>query len=172
MVQQWVHAKKTTPLQGVLLVLGLLVGLMIASVVSNISVQLTGSNWFSLLIWLLAIGLGVWLMRDRVLEYRYSVTEGMLYLERMYGQQAKLLLSLPVMEILEFGPAADLQARHPEIKNAMHLTRPSCAYPKMAISYKKDGQLQLAILQPDPDMTAALWNEEARRLNHIEKWGE
>lgn len=171
MVQQTIHTKETKPLVGILMIVGIVAALTLASLVSKAMQMVTGNHVFSVAVWLVTIALGVFLLRDRVLEYRYTVVDGALFLERMHGQHAKLLLNLPVMDILSFGPFEEMQSKHPEIKNAMKPVLKGCSYEKMAFTYREHGVLKMAVIQPNAEIRAALWDEEARRKDREEKWG-
>lgn len=170
MIQQKVCPSPTTPKQGVLIVAGILGTLLVASLLTNVIALYSDSFIPTLAVWLAAIGAAVYVMRERVMEYCYTVSDGRLTLERVFGQHTKVLLHVPLSDITEFGGEAELRARHPQIKNAMVLAMKSCALERMAIAYKQDGQLQMAIFQPDEQMKKAVWDEEARERARQEKW--
>ena len=172
MKQQVVKSKQTSPLMGVLLILGMVAGLLVASFLGSLLNLLFHTNWCASIVWLLTALLAVHIMRDRIMEYRYTVANGRFYLERTFGEHySKVLLNLPLMDILAQGELESLKAAHPEIKFTRRAWLKACPLPKTAYIYRKDGALEFLVAQPDPEMKAAIYDPEKRRETAKDKWG-
>lgn len=170
MTEQRVKAKSIPPLKGILLILGVVVGLMLASFLGQILSQFVPPIWPSLIIWLLTGVFVVMLMREQIIEYNYTVNNGTLYVERLYGMRTKVLLTLRVSEIIAFGDEAQLREKYPQAKAIVAVLR-AVELPRKAIAYAKPGKVELCVLQPDAHMQALLWDPAIRAASAKEKWG-
>lgn len=172
MIQQVVKPKPTTPLAGILLIAGLFVGLLAASFLGRVFDYMLRTNYCSIAVWLLAALTAVAVMRGRVMEYRYTVDSGRVYIERMFGKTySKILLNIPVTDILAYGEEAQLKGKYPAAKFTRKAWLPGCTLPKIAYLYRKDGELEILLAQPDEAMQKALYDPEARKRSTVEKWG-
>lgn len=168
---QTVRRPPVKPFQGFLLVVLIFVGVMAMSFLEQFIALTTGFAYSWLLPWLACAAIAFWLIKRYLLGFSYTVSGGMLYLERTLGTYRKLLDSFPLTDIVEFQSADELLKKHPEIKNAMRLTLPDSGHEKMGCYYKKGAQRRIAVLQPNEDVKSLLWNDEKRRESAAEKWG-
>lgn len=172
MIVQDVHARETKPLAGVLLIAAMLLGLLVASFLGSLLNLLFKTTWCSAIVWLLTVGLAIWVMRERVMEYRYTVANDRVYVERVFGAHyAKMLLNAPLMDVLETGAPDEIVARHPEIKFRRRAYLKACPLPIRAYVYRKDGVLEILLAQPNEEMQKALFDPEKRKASAKEKWG-
>lgn len=171
MTDQRIRARQITPLQGVLLILLILVGVMLASVLGRLlSVYIPGV-WTQLAVWLITGLFAFYLMREHIMELHYTVSGGMLYVERLYGIRSKVLLRVSIADIVAFGDEQALRAQRPGLGKALNATLRGCALPRKAIVYREKGIFQVALLQPDERIAALLWDEAAREASKRDKWG-
>lgn len=172
MKEQVVKAKPISSLMGILVVALIVGGLYAASVLSNMLAAAIHNNLASGLVFILALVVAIFLMREQILEYHYTVNEDMLYLERTYGQRTKILETIPLLSIVEIGDEKAMREKHAEVKNVHKMTLRACEIPHKGIVYNKEGRKQIAVLQPNDEILALLWDEEARARNRQIKWGE
>lgn len=169
---QTIKRPPVKPLKGFLMILLIFVCVMALSFIEQFIALTTSVPYTWLIPWLACGGIVFCLIKRYTLGFCYTVSGGMLYLERTLGTYRKLLDSLPLTDIIEFQSADALLKKHPEIKNAAHLTLPEGGYEKMGCYYKKGSLRKIAVLQPNEEIKALLWNEEKRRESAAEKWGE
>ncbi|MGI6173914.1 MAG: hypothetical protein ACOYI8_08480 [Christensenellales bacterium] len=162
MITQHIHAKKPGAGLGLLIVLGLFAGFLALVSVTNYFVQQTGIGQISYLVILAAIAAGIVLMRKFILEYRYTLNESVLYFERLYGRQNRVLAQVPLRQILWIGDREEIAEKIKEkIENTSDMTLPSCDIPHKALLYRKDKLLLCIVFQPNAELLAAI--EEGRR---------
>lgn len=171
MTEQRVKAGQITPLQGILLILAILAALLIASGAGAMLSGVIPGVWMQVAIWLVTGLFAFYLMRERIMEYNYTVSSGILYVERLYGIRSKVLLSLPINDIVALGDEKALRAAHPQLGRALNATLKGCPLPRKAVTYKKKGAYEMVILQPDEHMTKLLWDEAARAATARDRWG-
>lgn len=171
MKEQIVKAKPISSLMGILVVLLIVGGLYAASILSNALADMVGSNLVSGLVFVLALLVAIYLMREQILEYHYVVDRDNFYLERAYGQRSKIIESFPLLSITEIGEEKAMREKHAEIKNVHKMTLRACPIEHKAIVYNKDGRKQMVVLQPDEELLTLLWDDEARARNRDIKWG-
>ena len=83
MITQRVSPQKIKPWQGILMILAILALLLLATVAVNLLGRRVEPIWGQLAV-LLVTGLGAYaLMRNYVLEYQYTVSQGSFYIERL-----------------------------------------------------------------------------------------
>lgn len=169
LVQQ-IENRKTTPVEGLLIVAIFLVGSIVLSLFSRILHHFIHPI-FSLVVWAAALIAAYWLLRQKLLNYRYTVSAGTLYLERLFGRQAKVLETIPLMDIRARGTLDQMTNAHPDVKVQHKLTLDTCPLNKVAYLYRKKGLNYIAVLQPNPEMATALWDVDARAKRSEEKWG-
>lgn len=173
MITQRVSPKKVGAWQGILMVLAIAALLMTATALVNVLKARTDPIWGQIGVLLLA-GLGAYyLMRNYVLEYQYTVADGVFYIERIYGQRTKVMLQVPLGDILFVGEDRQAAAKWPQARVMVNATlgRPMEKREKVCFAYRKDGQVQLGLIQADEAIRKALYDEERRAAQAKEKWG-
>lgn len=109
MQRETVKAEERSSLMDVLLVLALLGIILLVVVVANLLQRWTGWNFLSYVAILLVVILGVWVIKNKVQEFRYTLIENELIVERLAGQRAKVLMDLDVLQIEEMGKVVEFQ---------------------------------------------------------------
>lgn len=171
MTEQRVKGKPISSAVGVLLVLAIALSMIIANALARLLAAYMPSYIPMIGVWLLA-AMGVFLlMRGHIVEYNYTVSGGRFYIERIYGARGKLLLDVPLSDILALSDEAALRARWPKLGRALRATLKACDIQVRAIAYRRDGQRRIALIQPDARIRALLWDAAARDAARIEKWG-
>lgn len=173
MVTQRVSPVKIKPWQGILLVLAIAALLLTASTLVNLLAIRTNPLWGQISV-LLLTGLGAWyLMRNYILEFQYTVNEGVFYIERLYGQRTKVMLQLPLSDILFVGTDKECAAKWPQARIMVNasLKKPLEPMETVCFAYRQNGQVQLGLVQPTPQMKKAMFDVEKRAQEAREKWG-
>ena len=89
----------------------------------------------------------VFVMKRFIAEYRYTLSDGTLVLERTMGStHGRVLYALPVTDLLALDDEAALKARFGENTHIESLTLAGCTLPRRALAFKKDGQTCIAVL--------------------------
>lgn len=171
MVHQEVHGKRTGPLEGILLIAGIVLGLLLLTVINNLLLQWIWTPVFPALLYLCAIAAALWLLRTRVREFHYTVNGGILYLERVYGARTHILLQIPLSDILLLGGQDEVGEKYPKARTVLNATTPQCSLPVRVAAFRRDGSVQLVKMQPNPEMAAAIYDPEERARRAREKWG-
>jgi hypothetical protein len=175
MITQKLSPKKIGPLMGILVVLGIMLLVILAAAGMNlVNRRLANPVWGQLAVVALAGFVAYTLMRDWILEFQYTVNGGIFYIERLYGQRTKVLLQLPLNDILFVGDEKEAAAKWPGAKIMINatLSHPrEPALPKTCFAYRKDGQVHLGMLMANEDIKGAMFDVEQRRRDAREKWG-
>lgn len=173
MTTQRVSPKKVKSWQGILMVLAIAALLLVATALVNVLKSRTDPLWGQISVLLLA-GLGAYyIMRNFILEFQYTVSEGVLYIERLYGQRTKVMLQVPLSDILFLGEDKQAAAKWPQARIMVNATlrRPAEEMGKVCFAYRKDGQVHLGLLQANAQMQKAMFDPEKRQADAREKWG-
>ena len=157
MTQQIVHGKRLEGFKGFACVLGAGAVLYIFALIMQSAARRSGMGALQLISWALAIVLVVFVMKRFVAEYRYTLSDGTLVLERTMGStHGRVLYALPVTDLLALDDEAALKARFGENTHIESLTLAGCTLPRRALAFKKDGQTCIAVLQMDAPFEEAL----------------
>ncbi len=171
MTEQRVKGKPIGSLAGMLLVLAIALAMIVANALSRLLSAYMPAIIPMAATWLLAAACVFLLMRGHIVEYNYTVSGGQLYVERVYGVRSKLLLNVPLSDILALDSESALRSRWPDLGRALRATLKSCAIPVRAIAYRKQNQRHIALIQPDERIASLLWDDAARAAAQRDKWG-
>lgn len=152
MYQQVVQGKKISPLMGIVWVAGIVGIILVASFLAQLIAQVFALEYASLAVWLVAALLAVWIMQRRVMEYRYTINQGRLYLERKFGEHTKVLQQIELCDVSQLGPAEDLLPRFQKTGPINKLCLRDNPLPHMLLVYRLQGAQKLALIQPDERM--------------------
>lgn len=153
MYQQIVQGKKISPLMGIIWVVGIVAALMLTSILSQLIARIFAFEYASLLGWGVAALLAVWLMQSRIMEYRYTLSQGRLYLERKFGEHTKVLQQIELCDIAQLGPADELLPRFKKMGPVNNLCLKANPLPRMLLVYRLQGLTKMALIQPDEELT-------------------
>lgn len=170
MITQVIKSKPISSLMGAVLVIGITVGLMLASALSRALSTVVPGFWPQLMVWLLAALIVFYLMRTRIIEYHYTISGSNFYIERTYGIRSKILLNVPLMDIVAFGNEDELRKARPNLGRSLNACLKGCTLPEKAIVYRQKGELFLVRLQPDEHMCANIWDTDKRTASQHDKW--
>lgn len=171
MTEQRIKGRPIGSVEGILLVLAIALAMIVANALARLLSAYMPAYIPMIATWLLAAAGVFLLMRGHIVEYNYTVSGGQFYVERVYGARSKLLLSVPLGDILALSDEAKLRARWPELGRALRATLKACDIPVRAIAYRRNHQRQIALIQPDERICALLWDDAVREAARIEKWG-
>lgn len=150
MIRQTVASPKPGPLKGLLMVFGIVAALYVLSALA----AATKIPYAWAAVWLLCSAAAVLLARRFLLGYRYILDRGALLIERMFGSQARTVISIPVADIVEIGDSGDL------LKDGLRFEHravsPRCTVPPKALLYRAGNSLRLLEFQPDAALLAGL----------------
>ena len=157
MTQQIVRGKRLEGGRGFACILGAGAALYVFALIMQSAAKRSGMGALQLVSWALAIVLVVFVMKRFVAEYRYTLSDGTLVLERTMGStHGRVLYMLPVTDLLALDDEEALKARYGQDTHVEHLTLAQCTLPQRTLAFKKDGKTVLAVLQMDAPFEQAL----------------
>ena len=162
MHQQKIRSPRLNILQGIGAVLGILLVIFAASVITSMLIPLIGNTAATILFWVIGVGTALWTMRRFILSYTYVLGPNLLRISFAYGRYERVMNDLYFNNILNAGSLADMRARYPSAR-INRATRPACPFHELALAVRDDGQPAIYLLQPDETIRAAL--EEIAKKN-------
>lgn len=149
MYQQDVKGKKPSSLAGIGMILLIVLSITAAGLLEQVIAQLTGSTLGSIVVWGLVVAEVFLLLRMGVKEYRYTLTEGRLFIEARYGNSTRIIHDIAVSAIRDIGPEEEIFGRYAAGQTFDKVFVKSCNVPASVIAYLKDGETKLLLFQPD-----------------------
>lgn len=155
-MKQIVAHKKLNVLQGLLLVLGLMLALIVLNyVVLGLLATRFGNAASSLAFWVLG-GLMAWaVLRVYVVQYSYELGEEVLRLNRAYGKRERHVDDIYLNQLLFVGEPEEAKRRWPNAKKvkATHVKGENAI---VALVYQASDGKRLALMQPNDELLTAL----------------
>ena len=156
MKQQTVHNRPIQGIKGFLAILGAAAALMALSALTQWAAQRTGMGGITLITWALAIVAVVYVLFGYIGEYRYTLSDGVLVFERVFGSQARVLMALQLTEIESVGEVEiHTEPGQPQPRLERFTLRRN-PLPHQLLTCRKDGRPLLIEVQMEPDFQAAL----------------
>lgn len=166
MIQQSVKGASVSPLKGALIIAGLAVSIVLVSWIERAIALSTGFQYGSFAVWALIIIEAVFIVRLSVMACRYTVTEGRFFIERVYGDHARIVYDIPLSSILAVGGKDEVFRKYGNAQSYDSVTIKSYPQPEKALAYAANyGEAaKLLLFQPNDEIFAAL-NEAAQARN-------
>lgn len=156
MTQQTVRGKRLEGFKGFACILGAGAALYVFALIMQEAAKKSGMGALQLISWALAIVIVVYVMRSFIAEYRYTISDGSLILERTVGStHGRVLYAVPVTNLLALGEEEEMKARYANA-HVENLTLAQCPLPRRALAFKKDSLTVLVLLQMDAPFEQAL----------------
>ncbi|MDO4547858.1 MAG: hypothetical protein Q4D04_07170 [Clostridia bacterium] len=172
MITQNVSAKKISPLKGLIIVVAIAALIILGSFAGNIVAGRFGAIWGQITLILIAGAAALYIMRNVVVEYQYTVSDSVFYIERVYGKRSKVMLQIPLEDILYIGSREKAREKWPSARNMATATVKGNITPVVTVAYRVKGEICLIAVQPDEEMKKAMFDPEKRARAASEKWGE
>lgn len=162
-MKQSIGHKKLNPLQGLLLIVGLLAILFL---VNYLAIDLFGV-WFSrisqragslaglIAFWGIGGFIALQVLRVYVARIDYTMTEDLLRMSRFYGKRERHIEDVYLNQLLFVGTLEDAQKRYGKLR-CTRATHPSCKLGRTALVYKNSVGTRMALIQADDALKAAL----------------
>ena len=169
-MKQSIGHKKLNPLQGVLLIAGLMAILLL---VNYLAINLV-AVWFSRLspragtiaglvtFWGIGGGVALQVLRVYIARVSYTMTEDLLRKSRFYGKRERHIEDVYLSQLLFAGTPEDAQKRYGKL-SCIKATHPSCKLPRTALVYKSSSGTRMALIQADDALKAALTQRVKRK---------
>ena len=161
-MQQRISNPKLKWWQGILLIVGIVLILMVfqffASVVSYMTGDMNNLGLASIAFWIFGGVIALYLLRRFIMEYEY-VIEGINFgIYRIYsGLRPREALTIITRSIEAVGTPEEIEGKFPGSHPSV-FTRRECALPVYAVAYRTDGRLKVIHIQPDEAMLEKLIN--------------
>ena len=161
MYQQDVKGKKMSPMAGIGMILLIVVSITAAGVIEQIIAQLTGLTFGSMLVWALVVLEVFMLFRMNVREYRYTLTDGRLFIEARYGDSTRIIHDIALSAVMAIGPEEEIFGKYANGQTFDKVFTKGCALEPHVIAYRKDEEIKLLLFQPDEKLTRLIESEIA-----------
>lgn len=161
MVQQRLKGRSVSPIQGLLIIVGIIFSIIFVSWLERIINMTTGFQYGGMAVWLIIVAEAVAVMRLSVMEFRYTVDNGRFFVERVYGDHARIVHDIPMKDILAVGDQDEIFKKYGNGQSYDKATLRDNKLPQKAVAYRKDGAetVRLIVIQPEEPLLNAL--EEA-----------
>lgn len=165
MVQQRLKGRSLSPVQGILIIAGIIFSIIFVSWLERAISLMTGFQYGSMAVWLIIVAEVAALMRLSVMEFRYTVDDGRFFIERVYGDHARIVHDIPLRDILAVGDQDEIFRQYGNGQSYDKATLRENKIPKKAIAYRRDGAdtVRLILIQPEEAFLHAL--EDAAAAN-------
>lgn len=162
-MKQIVAHKKLSALQGVLLVLGLVIALILLNYVAlGLLATRIGNNASSIAFWIFGC-LIVWaLLQIYVVKYSYELGDDVLQIIRSYGKREPFVENIYLRQLLFMGAPEEARKRWPNAKRIKAVRR-GAQDPVIALVYKTSEGNRIALLQANDEIKAALAAEMKKK---------
>lgn len=158
MVQQRLKGRTVSPVKGILLVGGIVLSIVLVSWLERLIALTTNIQYAGMAVWLLIVLEAMAVMRLSVMEYRYTVDDGRFFIERVYGDHARIVHDIPLSDIVAVGDQKEIFRAYGNGQSYDKAVLRENTLSTKAIAYHKDGaeQMKLILIQPDEAIMSAL----------------
>lgn len=158
MVQQRLKGRTVSPVKGILLVGGIVLSIVLVSWLERLIALTTNIQYAGMAVWLLIVLEAMAVMRLSVMEYRYTVDDGRFFIERVYGDHARIVHDIPLSDIVAVGDQKEIFRVYGNGQSYDKAVLRENTLSTRAIAYHKDGaeQMKLILIQPDEAIMSAL----------------
>ena len=118
MYREELKHKQLTPLQGVLVVIGIVAAVMAALLIGQFAAYLLNTKALSYVVFAVALVAAVWIVRGRLQDYAYELEAGRLRCCRMLGENKKTLLEISLKQAVWLGNVMDLPQKYAHVPRA------------------------------------------------------
>jgi hypothetical protein len=120
-----------------------------AGILERVIYELTRNSLGAIVVWGL-IGAEIFLLlRLSVREYRYTLTDGRLFIESRYGDSVRLLHEIPLSGVIAIGTQDEIFEKYGNAQAYDKVYTRGCEIPLSALVYVKNGENKLLSFQPD-----------------------
>jgi len=157
MIQQTLKGRPVSRPAGLLIVLGLAVSIVLVSWIERAVALTTGFQYGSFAVWALIVAEAAAVIRLSVMAYRYTVADGRFFVERVYGDHARIVHDIPLDAILAVGAKDDVFRHYGNAQAYEQAVMRHSGLPEAAIAYARKADAPgLLVIQPDEKILAAL----------------
>ncbi len=157
MIQETVKSERVSPLAGLFLVLGVIIGIYI---IQFFVAWLRLAFGFEHGIWIV-IGVAAlvvaWIL-NRTKGYRYTLHQGRLIMERLIGGHGKLAVNVLLTDVRAIGTEQEIKARYSAIKGIKRLVLSRESKPTWGLVYTDKGQENMVLFQPSEKLVQQIRN--------------
>ncbi len=158
MIQQVVRGRSVSRGAGLLIVAGLAVSIVLVSWIERAVAMTTGFQYGAFAVWALVVAEAVAIVRLSVMAYRYTVSDGRFFIERVYGDHARIVHSVQLNRVLAVGPRDEIFRRFGNAQAYDRAVIKKAEFPEKALAYAAEGggAARLLVFQPNEEILAAL----------------
>ena len=139
-------------LSGIGMILLIVLSIMAAGLIEQTLAQLTNSSYGSIIVWALAATEVFFLLRLSVQEYRYTLTEGRLFIESRYGNSTRIIHDIALGAVCGIGSEQEIFEKYGNGQAYDKVFTKGYDEPISALAYRKNEEICLLIFQPDQKM--------------------
>ena len=159
MTQQRLEGKRVSPVKGILTIAALAVSIILISWAEQALDRAAPIGAFRFAVWIVVAAECVAIFRMSYQCFRYTLDGGHFFVERIYGDQGRVVHDIDRAAVLAIGPKDDIFKRYGNGQAYESATIRGCALPQKAIAYRKGDHsdtVSLLLIQPDQAMAEAL----------------
>ena len=164
MYQQHVKGRSVSTPLGILIVLGIAASIVLVSWLEQAIRMTTGFQYGAAAVWVLVVAEAVAVMRLSVMEFRYTIADGRFFIERVYGDHARIVHNIACADILAVGGEDEIFKKYGNGQAYDRAAMKGVSLPRQAVAYRgRDGEpVRLIVFQPDEEFLRRLRSECAR----------
>lgn len=155
-MKERIKRKQLSFAMGILVVLAVFVGIVLIAAASYVATQALYSYgitipYFQYAQYIIYIILGVYIVRNYITEYEYTLTDNEISVDRLIGSRKRNLLRLRLNNIIS------VNKKSPRIRHVQHLTIRSRKSGGVYIVYLESGKEKCAYLSPGDDFLSLIY---------------
>lgn len=156
MTKQVVGSARVSALEGVLIIAGIMLCLLLGSFAGNALLYLGLPNLAgTIAFWAFGVALAAYVFFRYAVSYCYTADGVKFTVERAYGRRSRFVAQILKREIAFMGRESEARAKYANMTVTRACKR-SCALPVQALVYKRAGEYGMLLLQLNDDMLAQL----------------
>jgi len=146
--------------QGVLLIIGIIVVLMLGELFGATMVYVFKGEYTyticSVGFWIFGGAVAIAVVRSFILEYEYTLTGSTLRIERVYNTgKPRFACDVLLRNVRAYGTLAEVEKKYPSAPRDTYL-RGRNPLPELSLAYSVEGKMRIVRIQPNDEMREKL----------------
>lgn len=142
-------------LKGLLVVVALVAAVLLDSLLAQLLTAVTSELVASIFFWCAGVAIALWTLHRYVMGYSYVLSSSLLSVAHLYGRYERRMEDIYLNNIVFAGAPEAVRKRYPDAR-VHRAVLPRNPAEVLAIAYRDDGKTAILLLQPDPQIRAAL----------------
>ena len=165
MIREVASRKGTSGARGLLLIFAIAVFIILLSAFIGFIESAFGIDHLEYFIYAILFALAFYMVQHFVTQYRYSLFDDELILERMLGNRITPVVNVFIWDILSFEKLSSTE----KVKIAKSYKLSADNSNRWALTYKKDGEIYEAVFSPSEEFVSQLLSAIDKRQHKQER---